>query len=854
MKSAIPSLVTAIAITTGCGGNASHSNKGVAGGGGNEAIGGASGGKSSSVAKGGRTGRGGANQGGKSASTGGKSNTASGTTETGGNTSAGGSTEMGGTSSAQGGLDQGGGSSTAGGSALGGAKGQGGSSEAGGVTGIGGASTGGTVASSTPPKPPPCGSLRESVRGYWSLDETLTSRRNGGNPLVAVPSAATPTYVPGLALGHAMDVSSGVFAELTDSAFNVTDALTLSAFVKASSPEGRIIDRITAGLADGYLLDVYQGKLRMIAGSRLLTSATDLSASSEFRHVAGVFTGGSAPLLRLYVDGELTGEAAVPAGETPTNSLALRVGADSDGNNRFEGSIDEPMVFSRALSADELKLLGSALRAGECPTPVANASGLGLLLTHDATGTVSAGDMDLLRSSIRSASDLQVLTSNARFDCDWNGIVNESLVGCQARSPFLVTLKTGGTYAPAEPVAWQLFKFNTSGVTDELRVRLESAEVTLHEQANLPLTWLGRDWRKLIYRTDAAPTDTLGTTQALLSAVQAGAGMGLFLPTWGYSLPHLTQLLPQAGNGLAALDPWHISTASSSNGELLFQSSPYHYAVWFDTTGYAYASRWYLGSASSISDSPETLPLDFYTEPGYVEVLATDGTGAVLQGSVSSLKNAIEAGSAVRIHTNEGYYDCSRLLVDAGVSCLLNDAYAPADLGNGHTGFAGGHQRALRLFTTEGRNATENWADHTDSLASSSDSTLPLRWFVQSSDWNRALSTDATGSVLSGSVAALVSAIRQGAAVTVASTTGATTEYQRCESLRFSEGPAHVACLALPEVQKRLAGSTAVKGHYEPRVYNSNGVVASARVAFGSTTIEGANEAARALSWYVRNE
>ena len=44
----------------------------------------------------------------------------------------------------------------------------------------------------------------------------------------------------------------------------------------------------------------------------------------------------------------------VAQGPIPTNALPLRIGADSSGGSRFRGTIDEPRVYGRALTAGEI--------------------------------------------------------------------------------------------------------------------------------------------------------------------------------------------------------------------------------------------------------------------------------------------------------------------------------------------------------------------------------------------------------------------------------------------------------------------------------------------------------------------
>jgi hypothetical protein len=296
--------------------------------------------------------------------------------------------------------------------------------------------------------------------------------------------------VDGIAKGHALDVATGAGVEVFDDAFNVTSALTLAAFVRGPTLDGRIIDRITAGGTDGYLLDVYQGRLRMIVGNRTVLSVNPLSGTS-YMHVVGVFSASATPSIRLYVDGVLAGEGTVDEGDIPTNSLGLRVGLDQLGNNQFTGQIDEPLVISRALSETEVLSLHAKLLADGCSTPEVNSPTSGTLLEHDASGTVQSGTNEHVRTNIRRAGDLRVLYGDGLYRCDWNWMNTEAVSSCQVWAPFSTVENTDGSFAPSLPLEWRLFRFNTTGLVDDIGIRIETSGQTHHTSTTAELSWLG---------------------------------------------------------------------------------------------------------------------------------------------------------------------------------------------------------------------------------------------------------------------------------------------------------------------------------------------------------------------------
>jgi len=157
--------------------------------------------------------------------------------------------------------------------------------------------------------------------------------------------------------------TAGSFVRAPDSAsLEITGAITIDAWVNSSTVFGRIVDKITAFGADGYLLDLVDtGQLRMIVEGDAITSPAPIS-SGTFNHVAGVYDGAN---LSLYLNGVLI--ATTPTGVTaiPVNHDPLTIGADSTGGSNFTGVIDEPRIFARALSAAEIAAVFQS-ESGHC--------------------------------------------------------------------------------------------------------------------------------------------------------------------------------------------------------------------------------------------------------------------------------------------------------------------------------------------------------------------------------------------------------------------------------------------------------------------------------------------------------
>lgn len=102
---------------------------------------------------------------------------------------------------------------------------------------------------------------------------------------------------------------------------DLAGAFTIEAWVRPGEKDGggRILDKITPGGSDGFLLDTWPGhSLRLIVGETIQTAKGVLKAGA-WHHVAAVLEGGAA---RLYLDGKrLAGDATVAT--APGRDVAL---------------------------------------------------------------------------------------------------------------------------------------------------------------------------------------------------------------------------------------------------------------------------------------------------------------------------------------------------------------------------------------------------------------------------------------------------------------------------------------------------------------------------------------------------
>ena len=95
------------------------------------------------------------------------------------------------------------------------------------------------------------------------------------------------------------------------------------------------------------------------------TGSTTVLPLNTFTHIVGTYDGTTS---KIYINGVLEGSSAENIGAMVTNNLPLRIG--NNGAAGFVGKIDEPTIYSRALSSSEVQAIFSAGSAGKCFTTI----------------------------------------------------------------------------------------------------------------------------------------------------------------------------------------------------------------------------------------------------------------------------------------------------------------------------------------------------------------------------------------------------------------------------------------------------------------------------------------------------
>ena len=201
--------------------------------------------------------------------------------------------------------------------------------------------------------------------GHWPMNEgsgtTLIDSSGLGN---AGTTVGNPTWVSGVRSQALLLNGSSQNATVPDNAtLNLTSGITLAAWIRpAGTTTQNIIKKaVTTGTTvNGYELSL--ASAGSFANQRPFVRFNQASNGDTYRlnafrqypadgntwiHVAATYDGST---MRIYYNGILDSSKAATF-TIATNSLQLGLGAESDGQYRFNGAMDDARVYNYALSA-----------------------------------------------------------------------------------------------------------------------------------------------------------------------------------------------------------------------------------------------------------------------------------------------------------------------------------------------------------------------------------------------------------------------------------------------------------------------------------------------------------------------
>lgn len=215
--------------------------------------------------------------------------------------------------------------------------------------------------------------LERGLISYWPLGNiqgTTVKDIVGSNNGTATSMSESNQVVGYNYQRGGLDFGSGDSIEIGTN-FGLTDKVTISAWIKTTDAGGIIVSspkNESAGQT-GVFLSVTNSNLRLsvsnVSASNAFVGGSLSVDSSVWVHVAGVYNGAD---LRVYVNGKSDATPVTQTGNIDLTEDKTWIGifgpSFSTGVNKFDGSIQDVMIYNRALSGLEIELLHNEQRTG----------------------------------------------------------------------------------------------------------------------------------------------------------------------------------------------------------------------------------------------------------------------------------------------------------------------------------------------------------------------------------------------------------------------------------------------------------------------------------------------------------
>ena len=139
--------------------------------------------------------------------------------------------------------------------------------------------------------------------------------------------------------------------------FDATESFTLSVWAKAESTGAYsyILEKWNNGISKGYVLNYDYNRIRFIYGdgSMSMFYSDNLTDVTSWHHVVAVIDRAT-NYAHIYIDGELNASQDITGLGDLSNAFDLNVGKYTLNTNYFNGTLDELLIFDRALSAEQI--------------------------------------------------------------------------------------------------------------------------------------------------------------------------------------------------------------------------------------------------------------------------------------------------------------------------------------------------------------------------------------------------------------------------------------------------------------------------------------------------------------------
>ncbi len=192
-----------------------------------------------------------------------------------------------------------------------------------------------------------------SFRGYWPMDGDGVITNDYSGSANTLTNNGTMTTTAGKFSGAGSFDGSTKYLSLADNvSLSITGALTFGAWFKTNSAS---TDQFILSKNGSYRLEIEAtGKILASLNGTAATRETSSAIDTNWHHIMAVYNP-TGTTLDVYLDGVLNNGtlAGVVPGNITDSAGAFNIGADATAN-KFNGLIDEAVVWARNLSAAEI--------------------------------------------------------------------------------------------------------------------------------------------------------------------------------------------------------------------------------------------------------------------------------------------------------------------------------------------------------------------------------------------------------------------------------------------------------------------------------------------------------------------
>lgn len=220
---------------------------------------------------------------------------------------------------------------------------------------------------------PPCGGIPAGLVSWWPGEGAANDIVSGNDGTLQGGAAFTPGIV---GLAFSFDPANGTVIVPDASNLRLTNQLTIEAWIntRSTTTYRSIVAKIGGvGGNNGYQFDLAGSSFEGLFNSpgqgwpSSRITSPPLITTGVWYHVAWTYDQSA---MKLYLNGQPVLTNVIGAKPIAASSSNLHISGDDNNHVYFDGQIDEPAVYNRALSAAEIAAIYNAGSAGICgPAP-----------------------------------------------------------------------------------------------------------------------------------------------------------------------------------------------------------------------------------------------------------------------------------------------------------------------------------------------------------------------------------------------------------------------------------------------------------------------------------------------------